>query len=1373
MKKGIKRLLSFILTVCFLLSIVAPIASLAAPSKKLSKDDLLTTGNVSLKTISGGVRVTHPRESEGWARAFTNESYLTEEEGAQVEIKDIACLDPDYSFTVMFGNDKGAWYNGTGYLLVYGKGGNFSIVASSSQIQDANTSPILVSEKREALGKDLSINVRLVENKYVITVNEKEYSVPASHVSSPESIYFTFAMASDGESGKQNWNRTYENSAFSYTIAQIKDGYEPEGIEPIGKMVTGKSVGLTLVSDVQLWEGDAGIQLGFTEKTAGWGRATMNSTFSLVDDSVKIKLTQIQSQDDNYSVAVMLGNQNGYWYNGMGYFIVYGKSGNFTIMATYGEDLGKHVEDAKIFVSEMREPLEGDLDIEVNSKDNQYEFVVNGKSYMISDTGFLKNPKEIYAVFGVPTDGKFNAGMGWDKSYKKGPVSFVIAKETYVPEDISTRTLKTFAEYEAFMTGYEDGTFKPDEKLSRGEAIVAVSKLLVDAKDIQGVYESEFTDLKKKDSNYSIYAYMEKNRFMPDFGDELKPDQAITRGEFAILVQGDRKATVSEADKPITRGEAAKIICEYLGKTTSEEKVTFSDISGHEFEKYILLAANKQEIKNVKLEAKDSTELQNCVNQAIALSTQSDAKVTIELQDGTYHVAQPIEIQGSQYGQYDVAIEFKNAKDASPVITGTLDVQGSEFQKVSGKDYYSYQLSEETKVDGAWPEFRDLYVNGERLELARSEDYVFTMNRKADGSNCLYVDSGAFEAVEGENASPMELCIDMMWLHKYFRVATAVKSSTHSGLHEIALVEEDFATFPKEAEVTTQNIKALEGLTYWMNNHLALLDEPGEFFYDDQTGTIYVYPYKDVDMKKATVGYSVVERLFNLESVSDVSFEGITFTGTTFTFTNEFGFNSYQGGYHQWNDVNKQRAIDTFLGGDSSKFDDWYYEITKVGAITGSDTDFVTVKNCTFDALGTAGIYLIRGNRGLVVSGSSFTDNAMSAIYMGQPNLQWNMNDGQTNVIINNNYIDDVSYTYHTFPGILLFKCKNVAVTHNTITKTPYSGLHLGWFGEPSKQTSIRGAEVAYNYLENNLYAGDDGGALYVCGANSLPQDKEMHNFFYKNYVRSNGYLGANIGIYLDNNSSNYKVYDNVLTAYDSKAYGPIFNQDHVENAETYNNILQNNYTTMRMISTLAGPERNIQLIDNEMFATFAELPKAATKIMETAGQQKKYAAAVPTEKMQVEVSVPETHAEIPINAKTPDDCVVFKITNNGTKDNTYRLLNTNSERISKDITMTISDESISLKPGESGTISVSFSSGDALTQGDLFDFAVKDENGRREEFDKLMSVKVVREAVNSSAEDAPEILLPAIIGGIVVLLAAGVIVVVVIKKKQKEGENS
>ena len=115
------------------------------------------------------------------------------------------------------------------------------------------------------------------------------------------------------------------------------------------------------------------------------------------------------------------------------------------------------------------------LSIDIKPNGNSYEITVNGKAYKAS-TEFMTDSSMPMLTFGVMGDGDV-ATFNYVRDFKKAAVSFVISKETYSIKPESTRNLKAFADDIAFMTGYKDGSFKPTQDITRGEAIVAMAKL--------------------------------------------------------------------------------------------------------------------------------------------------------------------------------------------------------------------------------------------------------------------------------------------------------------------------------------------------------------------------------------------------------------------------------------------------------------------------------------------------------------------------------------------------------------------------------------------------------------------------------------------------------------------------------------------------------------------------------------------------------------------------------------------------------------------------------------------------------------------------------------------------------------------------------
>ncbi len=173
---------------------------------------------------------------------------------------------------------------------------------------------------------------------------------------------------------------------------------------------------------------------------------------------------------------------------------------------------------------------------------------------------------------------------------------------------------------EAYVNGFEDGSFHPDEKLTRAQAIELVVNATTDKSLIKGKHSSAFSDISKSDWYYDSVAYLEMLCILPsEWQGELCPNDTITRAEFVVIadsllekyfesvklleftdVTSDNPyyAHIMSAfrsgaitgygdkqfcpDNPLSRAEAVTIINRYLSRVpNADTEAAFNDISGH------------------------------------------------------------------------------------------------------------------------------------------------------------------------------------------------------------------------------------------------------------------------------------------------------------------------------------------------------------------------------------------------------------------------------------------------------------------------------------------------------------------------------------------------------------------------------------------------------------------------------------------------------------------------------------------------------------------------------------------------------------------------------------------------------------------------
>ena len=915
------------------------------------------------------------------------------------------------------------------------------------------------------------------------------------------------------------------------------------------------------------------------------------------------------------------------------------------------------------------------------------------------------------------------------------------------------RTPRPHAASEALMHADESGCFRPEAPYTRGEAVEMYANLLAYLEDYVDTYTSDFADITPADGIYTAAAFLQRQGYLEMFGDKLEPARGITKRELTLLLIEDEieydvsgvKAPVDiekndaaylrilyaikcgmlsldakgrfAPDAVVSRADAAKALCVFLGKK-GKIKVSFPDVTDKTPNKdAILLVAsdNPPVFVHYSLTANGGRKFDEYIDEIKQLAKKTPVRAFLDLSKGDYRFEKSIVLDGADF-ENEVEILIKSHAAERAKLSSNVDLAGADFKKVKGKPYYSYQLPESARVNGKFPRFRNVQLNGKMMVLARSPEYTFPKSLKDTDtstyrylySNWFYAEPKYFEGLDTDSVRPMEAVIHIEWMNKRFRIDQFYGFEEETGYAQFSVMEEEWNSFM----YCDGNKREYAGKVYWFENHLSLLSEPGQFFYDDKAGTLYVYPYADTDMKTAIVSYPLTERLFHLINMNGVSIEDIHFTGLTSNYATDHGHNGGLGGTY----LNGYYPVDPEIGIQGP---------VPHAAVYADNVKNVRVKGCTFDELGANGVYFNHANRNVTVKGCSFTQLAMSAVLVGRQHpYLFTLKTGQVNVLIDNNYIYNIGVCYPCCPGMHFTRVFGAAVMHNTIIHTPYSAIMSGWFMDPLPQKNSRYLEIAYNRCEDNLYAINDGSCIYLCGANAPTDVREVFSRIHHNYVKATGYNRTYNGIYLDANASNWYVYENVLDGFRVKM-GPIFNQDHIPSQHTYNNTLRHNFTSLQEVATKALPERNIQLIDNVYVKRSADFPEEALAIKNAAGQKWDYARkCVPTPENKIVLETRDAHIVLPAGKTSNVPFVTFTITNNTEGIAKYQVVLTND--ISASATCVIEPASLSLKKGETGTIDVFFRGADEPKEDveTVAEFDVVRDNGFRRSYRRVIDIK-------------------------------------------------
>jgi hypothetical protein len=227
------------------------------------------------------------------------------------------------------------------------------------------------------------------------------------------------------------------------------------------------------------------------------------------------------------------------------------------------------------------------------------------------------------------------------------------------------------------------------------------------------------------------------------------------------------------------------------------------------------------------------------------------------LRGGTYYLPAPLVFTANDSGTKDKPVVLQNYKDEKPIISG-----GVRLDNLNWQPYTNGILRAQVPAD---LQTEEIFINGERQILARYPNF---------DPKAKYFDGFAADAISKERAA---------------RWAYPVGGYYHA-MHPAFWGDFTWRITGKN----TNGEPTLEG--GWQNNRGAAahrdvsfvenifeeLDAPGEWFFNNQTHTIYFHPPAGLDLKKAVVEATRLRTLVEFRGNQTNPVKWITLRGLTF-----------------------------------------------------------------------------------------------------------------------------------------------------------------------------------------------------------------------------------------------------------------------------------------------------------------------------------------------------------------------------------------------------------------------------------------------------------------------------------------------------------
>jgi hypothetical protein len=309
----------------------------------------------------------------------------------------------------------------------------------------------------------------------------------------------------------------------------------------------------------------------------------------------------------------------------------------------------------------------------------------------------------------------------------------------------------------------------------------------------------------------------------------------------------------------------------------------------------------------------------------------------------------------------------------------------------------------------------------------------------------------------------------------------------------------------------------LAGKACYFENAREMLDQPGEWYLDRQTGVLSYWPRPGEDMLQTEVTAPVVQKtLLSVAGTSAQSLQNLHFQGIHVEHVDwPLPPTGYYGVFGCLIIAEGDKPIHRWMD---------------------AAVAFEHARSCSFTNGGIAhaggmGLCLLRGTAFDVIDGNEICDLGGGGIGGGgirnRSTLKWNPPPEEGHFQgyrIANNHIHDCGMAYFGAIGIFLGLTQDAVVAHNLVHDTAYSGIVICGNEDP-KLPFARNNTVEYNHIHHVMQVTVDGAGIYLSfpqgGWGTLVRGNLIHD------------LGHGHGVYLDGvfprGVRNYRLEENVM----------------------------------------------------------------------------------------------------------------------------------------------------------------------------------------------------------------------------------------------------
>lgn len=468
--------------------------------------------------------------------------------------------------------------------------------------------------------------------------------------------------------------------------------------------------------------------------------------------------------------------------------------------------------------------------------------------------------------------------------------------------------------------------------------------------------------------------------------------------------------------------------------------------------------------------------------------------IYIRLEEGVYAQRNSLFLRPEDSGTPDSPTVICAVDGAHPVISGGVAVtgwkRGCNHPAIPEKLRQKIWSAEAPLIGNRRVETRQMWVNGHKVQRAAQfpgGGLERMIDFNPEEQTITIPVSQSVNPKRLQNAGQLEMIVHQRWAIAILRVKSidAKDGQAVVRFHEPESHLEFAHPWPQPV------IGGEKGnSSFCLTNALELLDQPGEWFQEYPSGTIYYYPQAGENMETAEVIIPALETLVTIDGtlsrpVKHIQFNGITFAHTSWMRPSFQGHVTLQGGFPL---LDAYKLQEPGLP-EKAELENQAWIIRPETAIRVRGAEHIDFKHCTFRHLSSTGLDYEWAVTASSVEDCQFTDIGGTALLVGAfpdggfethvPFIPADVRELCSHITIRNNFISNVTNEDWGCVGIGAGYVRNMDISHNEVCHLNYSGICVGW-GWTSLESGMCNNRIEANYVHHFARRLYDAGGLYT-----------------------------------------------------------------------------------------------------------------------------------------------------------------------------------------------------------------------------------------------------------------------------------------------------